>query len=83
MTNVAARKGEIIPTQEIQAYFSHSYRAEDRKINLFFWKLFSEENFFFTVDPKSEKLIVSHLEQMLVKSDCFIAVVTRRLEKIE
>jgi|GEM_PF-5595145 len=28
----------------IQAYFSHSYRADDKKVNLFFWELFSKEN---------------------------------------
>jgi hypothetical protein len=72
----------IDPKQEIQAYFSHSYRADDRLVNLFFWELFSEEGFFFTVDPKSDKVVVPHLERMMRYSDCFIAVVTRRLEKI-
>lgn len=69
--------------QEIQAYFSHSYRADDRAVNLFFWKLFSQESFFFTVDPKSNRFIVPHLELMMRFSDCFIAVVTRRRETVE
>jgi predicted nucleotide-binding protein len=67
--------------QAIQAYFSHSYRAEDREVNLFFWRLFSENGFFFTVDPQSDRLFVPHLVERLIRlSDCFIAVVTRRLE---
>lgn len=66
----------------IQAYFSHSYRAEDRSVNLFFWRLFSEQGFFFTVDPKSSRTFVPHLERMIRLSDCFIAVVTRRLELV-
>lgn len=69
--------------QAIQAYFSHSYRAEDRDVNLFFWRLFSTHGFFFTVDPKSGRTFVPHLERMLRHSDCFIAVVTRRLELVK
>lgn len=69
--------------QAIQAYFSHSYRAEDRNVNLFFWRLFSEQGFFFTVDPKSSRTFVPHLERMIKHSDCFIAVVTRRLEVVK
>lgn len=80
-----SQKNNINPDlreQEIQAYFSHSYRADDRSVNLFFWKLFSQEGFFFTVDPKSERLVVPHLELMMRYSDCFIAVVTKRHEYI-
>lgn len=73
----------VIPTQEIQAYFSHSYRAEDREVNLFFWKLFSKQNFFFTVDPRSENIIITHLERMMRYCDCFIAIVTRRRTDIQ
>jgi hypothetical protein len=68
--------------QPIQAYFSHSYRADDRSVNLFFWRLFSAHGFFFTVDPKSERTFIPHLERMLCQSDCFIAVVTRRRELV-
>ena len=67
----------------IQAYLSHSYRAEDRNVNLFFWRLFSQHKFFFTVDPKSDRTFVPHLERMIRFSDCFIAIITRRLETRE
>lgn len=69
-------------SQPIQAYYSHSYRADDRDVNLFFWRLFSERGFFFTVDPKSERTFIPYLERMMRFSDCFIAIVTRRLEQI-
>lgn len=71
------------PTSEdfIRAYFSHSYRYEDRDVNLFFWHLFSGHGFYFSVDPKSERLYVSHLERLLRRSDCFVAVVTRRKQE--
>ena len=70
-----------LPTKKaIQAYFSHSYRAEDRDVNLFFWRLFSDQGFFFTIDPKSDRTFVPHLERMIQVSDCFIAVITRRSE---
>lgn len=68
--------------QAIQAYLSHSYRADDRNVNLFFWRLFSEQGFYFTVDPKSSRTFVPHLERMVKHSDCFIAIVTRRLEVV-
>jgi len=71
-----------IDTQPVQTYFSHSYRAEDRNVNLFFWRLFSREGFFFTVDPKSERAFIPHLERMIRFSDCFVAIVTRRLEEV-
>lgn len=69
--------------QGIQAYFSHSYRADDRDVNLFFWRLFSKHGFYFTVDPKSERTFVPHLERMMRLSDCFIAVVPQRLETLK
>lgn len=69
--------------QALQAYFSHSYRAEERPVNLFFWHLFSANGFFFTVDPKSERLFVPYLEWLMRASDCFIAVVTRRVVQEE
>ena len=39
---------------KILAYFSHSYREADRDVNSFFWELFHDEAFFFTVDPQSQ-----------------------------
>lgn len=79
MTNLAASHDR----QAIQAYFSHSYRADDRNVNLFFWRLFSAHGFFFTVDPKSGRTFVPHLERLIRQSDCFIAIVTRRLELVK
>lgn len=76
------RSNRLNVSQTLLAYFSHSYRADDRPVNLFFWELFSQEGIFFTVDPKSDKFVVPHLERMMRYSDCLIAVVTRRLEKI-
>ncbi|HJS19306.1 MAG TPA: hypothetical protein VJ785_11205, partial [Anaerolineales bacterium] len=73
-------------TPNIQAYFSHSYRKEDRDINLFFWKLFHENGFFFAIDPKSSNpddnlFNITYLERLMRSSDCFIAVVTVRKKK--
>ncbi|MBC7876984.1 MAG: TIR domain-containing protein [Anaerolineales bacterium] len=69
---------QLDATSSIQAYFSHSYRSEDREVNLPFWELFSKEGFFFTIDPKSDTFIIPQLERLMRYSDCFIAVVTRR-----
>lgn len=66
------------PEIRIPAYFSHSYRPEDRDLNEFFWKLFWENDFSFTVDPQSETLSIPHLEMMMRWSACFVAVVTHR-----
>jgi nucleoside phosphorylase len=63
---------------KIPAYFSHSYRAEDREINQFFWKLFWQSGFSFTVDPESETISFPHLELMMRWSACFVAVATHR-----
>jgi hypothetical protein len=68
-------------TQPINAYFSHSYRADDREVNLAFWKLFSKEDFFFTIDPQSDTFIIPHLERLMRYSDCFIGVVTHRIKE--
>lgn len=70
-------------TASIQAYFSHSYRKDDREVNLAFWKLFHENGFYFAIDPKSDdpsdnQFNITYLEKLMRSSDCFIAVVTRR-----
>jgi hypothetical protein len=60
----------------ITAYLSHSYRPEDREINRHFWDVFWDEGFAFTVDPKSpERLSIPHLELMMQRSACFVAIV--------
>jgi TIR domain len=63
---------------EILAYFSHSYKAEDREVNSFFWELFSDAGYFFTVDPKSNVFSIPYLESMMLRSNCFVAVIPRR-----
>ena len=73
--NEEKQKG-IIPT-----YFSHSYRAEDRDVNLFFWQLFWDAGFLFTVDPKSEVISIPYLETMVRRSACFAAVIPLRNEE--
>jgi len=64
---------ELIPT-----YFSHSYREEDRDLNVFFWELFHNNGFAFTVDSRSRSISTPHLELMMKRSACFVAVVVRR-----
>ena len=69
--------GVLIPT-----YLSHSYRPEDREINQHFWDCFWEAGFAFTVDPKSpEHLSIPHLELMMQRSACFVALVPHRAEQ--
>jgi nucleoside phosphorylase len=65
----------------IRAYFSHSYRAADRDINLYFWHLFHEKGFSFTVDPKSDTFSASYLEYLMKRSACFAAVIPRRADQ--
>jgi hypothetical protein len=60
------------------AYFSHSYRSDDRDVNSFFWDLFHEHGFFFTVDPESSVFSIPYLESMMLRSNCFVAVIPRR-----
>ena len=63
---------------EILAYFSHSYKPEDREVNSFFWELFSEAGYFFSVDAKSNVFSIPYLESMMLRSNCFVAVIPRR-----
>jgi hypothetical protein len=63
------------------AYFSHSYRPEDKELNLFFWELLSRHHLYFTVDSEENKdmpMHVSYLEWMMRRSACFVAVIPRR-----
>jgi hypothetical protein len=62
----------------ILAYFSHSYREADREVNVFFWHLFCQEGFFFTVDPQSQFFSIPYLESMMALSNCFVAVIPKR-----
>ena len=70
--------------ERIRAYFSHSYRPEDKHRNLFFWEMFSDQGCYFTVDQKPYPEIpmdVTYLEWLMNRSDCFIAVIPKRYEK--
>jgi len=63
------------------AYFSHSYRPEDKEINLFFWQLLSRHHLYFTVDSEENRnkpMHVSYLEWMMRRSACFVAVIPHR-----
>jgi nucleoside phosphorylase len=62
----------------IPVYFSHSYRREARDLNDYFWTVFCEEGFSFTVDPRSTFLSPTYLEIMMARSIGFVAVVTYR-----
>jgi hypothetical protein len=67
----------LIPT-----YLSHSYWPQDREVLRHFWNLFWEAGFAFTVDPKSpEQLSIPHLELMMRRSACFVAIVPYREEQ--
>ncbi|MFH8612953.1 TIR domain-containing protein [Streptomyces sp. NPDC018029] len=63
------------------AYFSHSYWAEDRELNEYFWDIFWDEGFTFAVDPKTNPLSPTHLELLMRQSACLVGVVTRREEE--
>ena len=70
--------GETATNLVIPTYFSHSYRPGDRDLNISFWKMFHDNRFAFTVDPRSGPLSTPHLEHTMKQSACFVAVVTRR-----
>ncbi|MFD5567711.1 toll/interleukin-1 receptor domain-containing protein [Streptomyces cadmiisoli] len=67
--------------RRIPTYFSHSYRREDRDVNEFFWRTFDAHRFGFTVDPQSGPLSTCHLEMVMRRSACFVAVATLRPEQ--
>ena len=66
----------------IPTYLGHSYRPEDRELNQHFLDQFWEAGFAFTVDPKAgEHLSIPHLELMMQRSACFVAIVPHRDEE--
>jgi hypothetical protein len=68
-----------VVSTRIPVYLSHSYRPEDREINRHFWDLFWNEGFAFTVDPRSgEQPSIAHLELMMQRSACFVAIAPYR-----
>jgi hypothetical protein len=62
----------------IPTFLSHSYGVDDRAVNEHFFRLFWGASFAFTVDPKSSRISIPHLEHTLRYSACFVGVVTRR-----
>jgi hypothetical protein len=65
----------------IIAYFSHSYRPEDRRVNMEVWKRLNAAGVVFSVDPPDRSkrpMDVTFLERMMQRSDCFIAIVPDR-----
>jgi hypothetical protein len=71
-------------TGAIRTYFSHSYRPEDKHRNWFFWQLFRDSKFYFTVDAKTDDdlpMSVASLERLMRRSQCFVAVVPRRASR--
>src|SRR5215472_5101318 len=73
MTSASQPRRPLIPT-----YYSHSYRSDDRDVNLHFHRLFWAKGFAFTVDPWSERVAHAQLEHMMKRSACFVAVATHR-----
>lgn len=69
-----------MPNPSIATYFSHSYRPRDRHSNLAIWNRFAARGFYFTVDPPTELSSHTHLETMMARSSCFVAVVNYRKE---
>jgi TIR domain-containing protein len=66
----------------IPVFLSHSYRSEDRERLLRLWDFFWDNGFAFTVDPKSPgQLSIPHLELMMQRSACYVAVVPHRAEE--
>lgn len=69
--------------EKISTYFSHSYRLEDQATNKEFWKLFDAQGFYFSVDPPSNNPTHVHLERMMNRSSCYVAVINRRRDAPE
>src|SRR6476469_3765892 len=63
------------------AYFSHSYRPDDRRVNMEVWKRLNELGVIFSVDPPDREkrpMDITFLERMMQQSHCFIAIVPDR-----
>jgi hypothetical protein len=74
-------------TEAIPTYLSHSYRAEDRKLNHYFWELLWQGGFLVQVDPRSDDpraniFSIPYLELMMQRSACFVAVIPLRQEQL-
>ena len=62
------------------AYLSHSYRPEDRAVNIAVWQRLNAAGLVFAVDPPDFKspMDVTFLERMMQRADCFVAIVPNR-----
>ena len=73
------------PEDRVVAYLSHSYRPQDRAVNMTVWRPLNDAGVIFTVDPPSKEkrpMDVTFLERMMQRSHCFVAIVpTRPREK--
>jgi len=72
--------------EKIVAYLSHSYRPEDRAINMAIWRLLNAAGIVFAVDPPSREKLpmdVTFLERMMQRSQCFVAIVPHRSHRTE
>jgi CHAT domain/TIR domain len=85
-----AKKLDEADRPKLMTYFSHSYQAQDARINLHFWRMLSRHGLYFAVDPKSEEdpappdvapMDVTYLEWLMEQSACFVAVVPFRKER--
>jgi nucleoside phosphorylase len=65
----------------VPVYFSHSYRRTDRDSNEYFWRLFFESGFSFTVDPQGSVLSTTRLEIMMARSAGFVGLASFREEE--
>jgi hypothetical protein len=71
---------DLVNAVAMLAYFSHSYRWQQKELNHFIWRQLSS-SFYFTVDPPDanrQPMQIPHLETMMLRSRCFIAVIARR-----
>src|SRR6266545_2334208 len=64
--------------RRIPSYLSHSYRVADRGVNEFFWDLIWDSGFTCTVDPEAAVFSATHLEMLIERSPCLIAILTHR-----
>jgi nucleoside phosphorylase len=69
------------PGGQLPVYFSHSYRYEDRELNEFFWNLFWDAGFTFSIDPKSTLMSYPYLQALIKRSPGFAAAITSRSEQ--
>ncbi len=66
----------------IQVYLSHSYRPEDRSINIAVWQLLNAQGLTFAVDPPDREgarpMDVTFIERMMQVCGAFVAIVPDR-----